>query len=320
MEIGKMNAEIQKLIEDAKNSENENKIEQAIQIYKEIIVKTSKLITLQPNMKTKYLNDIAIFSLKMLKIENKLLNDYSKNQGIESFSKKILNEVKILAENAKNNTNYQESYENFIKASNKLISLTEIDSNPKFIEIYREKAKEYRNEGIKLRKIYDLKKIDDDFEEDNRIELKEEMEVKEQLISNLMNKKSQISTENESLKSVITNQNSTISSLEDKMSNLENKIKLLEKENYIYKENEQKNFLQKNEFEELLNKKTKECESLKEKLLYPENKDFKNDNEKIKNENEMLKKENIELSRNYGTLLEKYTKLKKEIQDEKNKK
>ena len=112
-EVGKINTEIKKLIDNAKRNENENKIEAAIQNYKEIIVKTSKLINLQPNMKTKYLNDIAFFSLKMLKIEQILIhNNISKteNQVIEDLSKRLLNETKTLAENAKNNnTTEQES-------------------------------------------------------------------------------------------------------------------------------------------------------------------------------------------------------------------
>ena len=149
-EVGKINTEIKKLIDNAKRNENENKIEAAIQNYKEIIVKTSKLINLQPNMKAKYLNDIAFFSLKMLKIEQILIhNNISKteNQVIEDLSKRLLNETKTLAENAKNNnTTEQESYESYIKASNKLIALMEIDSNPNYIKIYKEKAQEYKNE------------------------------------------------------------------------------------------------------------------------------------------------------------------------------
>ena len=253
-EVGKINTEIKILIDNAKRNENENKIEAAIQNYKEIIVKTSKLINLQPNMKTKYLNDIAFFSLKMLKIEQIFIhNNISKteNQVIEDLSKRLLNETKTLAENAKNNnTTEQESYESYIKASNKLIALMEIDSNPNYIKIYKEKAQEYKNEGVKLRKIYNLKKIDEDFEEDNKIELNEEIKVKEQLISDLFDKISKINKENESLKNDSTLQNSTISELEDKMSSLENKNKLLEKE--------------KNNYKELMNEKVKECKALKQ--------------------------------------------------------
>ena len=283
-EVGKINSEIKILIDNAKRNENENKIEAAIQNYKEIIVKTSKLINLQPNMKTKYLNDIAFFSLKMLKIEQIFIhNNISKteNQVIEDLSKRILNETKTLAENAKNkNTSEQESYESYIKASNKLIALMEIDSNPNYIKIYKEKAQEYKNEGVKLRKIYNLKKIDEDFEEDNKIELNEEIKVKEQLISDLFDKISKINKENESLKNDSTLQNSTISELEDKMSSLENKNKLLEKE--------------KNNYKELMNEKVKECKAL-EQL----SEERKNNYEHLKIDYDKLNKNYNELNRNY---------------------
>ena len=292
-EVGKINTEIKKLIDNAKRNENENKIEAAIQNYKEIIVKTSKLINLQPNMKTKYLNDIAFFSLKMLKIEQIFIhNNISKteNQVIEDLSKRLLNETKTLAENAKNNnTTEQESYESYIKASNKLIALMEIDSNPNYIKIYKEKAQEYKNEGVKLRKIYNLKKIDEDFEEDNKIELNEEIKVKEQLISDLFDKISKINKENESLKNDSTLQNSTISELEDKMSSLENKNKLLEKE--------------KNNYKELMNEKVKECKAL-EQL----SEERKNNYEHLKIDYDKLNKNYNELNRNYINILELYQK------------
>lgn len=292
-EVGKINTEIKKLIDNAKRNENENKIEAAIQNYKEIIVKTSKLINLQPNMKTKYLNDIAFFSLKMLKIEQILIhNNISKteNQVIEDLSKRLLNETKTLAENAKNNnTTEQESYESYIKASNKLIALMEIDSNPNYIKIYKEKAQEYKNEGVKLRKIYNLKKIDEDFEEDNKIELNEEIKVKEQLISDLFDKISKINKENESLKNDSTLQNSTISELEDKMSSLENKNKLLEKE--------------KNNYKELMNEKVKECKAL-EQL----SEERKNNYEHLKIDYDKLNKNYNELNRNYINIRDLYQK------------
>ena len=292
-EVGKINTEIKKLIDNAKRNENENKIEAAIQNYKEIIVKTSKLINLQPNMKTKYLNDIAFFSLKMLKIEQILIhNNISKteNQVIEDLSKRLLNETKTLAENAKNNnTTEQESYESYIKASNKLIALMEIDSNPNYIKIYKEKAQEYKNEGVKLRKIYNLKKIEEDFEEDNKIELNEEIKVKEQLISDLFDKISKINKENESLKNDSTLQNSTISELEDKMSSLENKNKLLEKE--------------KNNYKELMNEKVKECKAL-EQL----SEERKNNYEHLKIDYDKLNKNYNELNRNYINIRDLYQK------------
>ena len=292
-EVGKINTEIKKLIDNAKRNENENKIEAAIQNYKEIIVKTSKLINLQPNMKTKYLNDIAFFSLKMLKIEQILIhNNISKteNQVIEDLSKRLLNETKTLAENAKNNnTTEQESYESYIKASNKLIALMEIDSNPNYIKIYKEKAQEYKNEGVKLRKIYNLKKIDEDFEEDNKIELNEEIKVKEQLISDLFDKISKINKENESLKNDSTLQNSTISELEDKMSSLENKNKLLKKE--------------KNNYKELMNEKVKECKAL-EQL----SEERKNNYEHLKIDYDKLNKNYNELNRNYINIRDLYQK------------
>lgn len=292
-EVGKINTEIKKLIDNAKRNENENKIEAAIQNYKEIIVKTSKLINLQPNMKTKYLNDIAFFSLKMLKIEQIFIhNNISKteNQVIEDLSKRLLNETKTLAENAKNNnTTEQESYESYIKASNKLIALMEIDSNPNYIKIYKEKAQEYKNEGVKLRKIYNLKKIDEDFEEDNKIELNEEIKVKEQLISDLFDKISKINKENESLKNDSTLQNSTISELEDKMSSLENKNKLLEKE--------------KNNYKELMNEKVKECKAL-EQL----SEERKNNYEHLKIDYDKLNKNYNELNRNYINIRDLYQK------------
>ena len=292
-EVGKINTEIKKLIDNAKRNENENKIEAAIQNYKEIIVKTSKLINLQPNMKTKYLNDIAFFSLKMLKIEQIFIhNNISKteNQVIEDLSKRLLNETKTLAENAKNNnTTEQESYESYIKASNKLIALMEIDSNPNYIKIYKEKAQEYKNEGVKLRKIYNLKKIDEDFEEDNKIELNEEIKVKEQLISDLFDKISKINKENESLKNDSTLQNSTMSELEDKMSSLENKNKLLEKE--------------KNNYKELMNEKVKECKAL-EQL----SEERKNNYEHLKIDYDKLNKNYNELNRNYINIRDLYQK------------
>jgi hypothetical protein len=292
-EVGKINTEIKILIDNAKRNENENKIEAAIQNYKEIIVKTSKLINLQPNMKTKYLNDIAFFSLKMLKIEQIFIhNNISKteNQVIEDLSKRLLNETKTLAENAKNNnTTEQESYENYIKASNKLIALMEIDSNPNYIKIYKEKAQEYKNEGVKLRKIYNLKKIDEDFEEDNKIELNEEIKVKEQLISDLFDKISKINKENESLKNDSTLQNSTISELEDKMSSLENKNKLLEKE--------------KNNYKELMNEKVKECKALKQL-----SEEHKNNYEHLKIDYDKLNKNYNELNRNYINIRDLYQK------------
>ena len=298
-EVGKINTEIKILIDNAKRNENENKIEAAIQNYKEIIVKTSKLINLQPNMKTKYLNDIAFFSLKMLKIEQIFIhNNISKteNQVIEDLSKRLLNETKTLAENAKNNnTTEQESYESYIKASNKLIALMEIDSNPNYIKIYKEKAQEYKNEGVKLRKIYNLKKIDEDFEEDNKIELNEEIKVKEQLISDLFDKISKINKENESLKNDSTLQNSTISELEDKMSSLENKNKLLEKE--------------KNNYKELMNEKVKECKALKQL-----SEEHKNNYEHLKIDYDKLNKNYNELNRNYINIRDLYQKKeKKEI-------
>ena len=292
-EVGKINTEIKILIDNAKRNENENKIEAAIQNYKEIIVKTSKLINLQPNMKTKYLNDIAFFSLKMLKIEQIFIhNNISKteNQVIEDLSKRLLNETKTLAENAKNNnTTEQESYESYIKASNKLIALMEIDSNPNYIKIYKEKAQEYKNEGVKLRKIYNLKKIDEDFEEDNKIELNEEIKVKEQLISDLFDKISKINKENESLKNDSTLQNSTISELEDKMSSLENKNKLLEKE--------------KNNYKELMNEKVKECKALKQL-----SEEHKNNYEHLKIDYDKLNKNYNELNRNYINIRDLYQK------------
>jgi hypothetical protein len=292
-EVGKINSEIKILIDNAKRNENENKIEAAIQNYKEIIVKTSKLINLQPNMKAKYLNDIAFFSLKMLKIEQIFIhNNISKteNQVIEDLSKRILNETKTLAENAKNkNTSEQESYESYIKASNKLIALMEIESNPNYIKIYKEKAQEYKNEGVKLRKIYNLKKIEEDFEEDNKIELNEEIKVKEQLISDLFDKISKINKDNESLKNDSTIQNSTISELEDKMSSLENKNKILEKE--------------KNNYKELMNEKVKECKELKQL-----SEDSKKNYEQLKIDYDKLNKNYNELNRNYINIRDLYQK------------
>ncbi len=292
-EVGKINSEIKILIDNAKRNENENKIEAAIQNYKEIIVKTSKLINLQPNMKAKYLNDIAFFSLKMLKIEQIFIhNNISKteNQVIEDLSKRLLNETKTLAENAKNNnTSEQESYVSYIKASNKLIALMEIESNPNYIKIYKEKAQEYKNEGVKLRKIYNLKKIEEDFEEDNKIELNEEIKVKEQLISDLFDKISKINKDNESLKNDSTIQNSTISELEDKMSSLENKNKILEKE--------------KNNYKELMNEKVKECKELKQL-----SEDSKKNYEQLKIDYDKLNKNYNELNRNYINIRDLYQK------------
>ena len=165
----------------------------------------------------------------------------------------------------------------------------EIDSNPNYIKIYKEKAQEYKNEGVKLRKIYNLKKIEEDFEEDNKIELNEEIKVKEQLISDLFDKISKINKENESLKNDSTLQNSTISELEDKMSSLENKNKLLEKE--------------KNNYKELMNEKVKECKAL-EQL----SEERKNNYEHLKIDYDKLNKNYNELNRNYINIRDLYQK------------
>ena len=273
-----LESQIKLSIQNAKQLETENKYEQAIQEYKMLIINTSKLINLQPNNKQKFMNEIAIYALKFVSLEQKNPNIY-----LSTIKTNLLYQIKNLAENAKKEENFQESYENYLKSSNKLKALIEIDSNPNRIEMYRNKAKEYKTRGIKLRKLYGLKKIEDDDEENDDMNgMKEELKIKEDFISDLVQKKSIISEENENLKSSISVKTSTISNLEDKMVNLEKKIDNLEQENIKLKEIEKKT-------SELLKNKETECENLKQE----------NKKEKSNNSNEKLEKENKQLKQQY---------------------
>ncbi len=275
-----LESQIKLSIQNAKQLETENKYEQAIQEYKMLIINTSKLINLQPNNKQKFMNEIAIYALKFVSLEQKNPNIY-----LSTIKTNLLYQIKNLAENAKKEENFQESYENYLKSSNKLKALIEIDSNPNRIEMYRNKAKEYKTRGIKLRKLYGLKKIEDDDEENDDINgLKEELKVKEDFISDLVQKKSIISEENENLKSSISVKTSEISNLEDKMVNLEKKIENLEKENIKLKEIEKKT-------SELLKNKETECENLKQE----------NEKQKSINSNEKMEKQYKELKQKYDT-------------------
>ncbi len=271
--------QIKTSIQKAKQLENEKKYEQAIQEYKTLIRNTSKIINLQPNNKQKFMNEIAFYALKFITLEQKVPNSPI------SIYNNLLYQVKTLAQNALKEENFQESYENYLKASNKLKALIEIESNPINIPTYRNKAKEYKTRGIKLRKLYGLKKIEDDDEENDDINgLKEELKVKEDFISDLVQKKSIISEENENLKSSISVKTSEISNLEDKMVNLEKKIENLEKENIKLKEIEKKT-------SELLKNKETECENLKQE----------NEKQKSINSNEKMEKQYKELKQKYDT-------------------
>ena len=276
-ESSNLEFQIKTSIQKAKQLETEKKYEQAIQEYKTLIRNTSKIINLQPNNKQKYMNEIAFYALKFITLEQKVPN------SPVSIYNNLLYQVKTLAQNAVKEENFQESYENYLKASNKLKALIEIDSNPNRIEMYRNKAKEYKTRGIKLRKLYGLKKIEDDDEENDDMNgMKEELKIKEDFISDLVQKKSIISEENENLKSSISVKTSEISNLEDKMVNLEKKIDDLERENIKLKEIEKKT-------SELLKNKETECENLKQE----------NKKEKSNNSNEKLEKENKQLKQQY---------------------
>ena len=283
--------QIKTSFQKAKQLENEKKYEQAIQEYKTLIRNTSKIINLQPNNKQKYMNEIAFYALKFITLEQKVPNSPI------SIYNNLLYQVKTLAQNALKEENFQESYENYLKASNKLKALIEIESNPINIPTYRNKAKEYKTRGIKLRKLYGLKKIEDDDEENDDINgLKEELKVKEDFISDLVQKKSIISEENENLKSSISVKTSEISNLEDKMVNLEKKIENLEKENIKLKEIEKKT-------SELLKNKETECENLKQE----------NKKEKSNNSNEKLEKEHKQLKIDYDIALKNIQELNNKI-------
>ena len=283
-ESSNLEFQIKTSIQKAKQLETEKKYEQAIQEYKTLIRNTSKIINLQPNNKQKYMNEIAFYALKFITLEQKVPN------SPVSIYNNLLYQVKTLAQNAVKEENFQESYENYLKASNKLKALIEIESNPINIPTYRNKAKEYKTRGIKLRKLYGLKKIEDDDEENDDMNgMKEELKIKEDFISDLVQKKSIISEENENLKSSISVKTSEISNLEDKMVNLEKKIDDLERENIKLKEIE-KNEVKKNfEIMELLKNKENECENLKQE----------NKKEKSNNSNEKLEKENKQLKQQY---------------------
>ena len=285
--------QIKTSIQKAKQLENEKKYEQAIQEYKMLIINTSKLINLQPNNKQKFMNEIAFYALKFITLEQKVPNSPI------SIYNNLLYQVKTLAQNALKEENFQESYENYLKASNKLKALIEIESNPINIPTYRNKAKEYKTRGIKLRKLYGLKKIEDDDEENDDMNgMKEELKIKEDFISDLVQKKSIISEENENLKSSISVKTSTISNLEDKMVNLEKKIDNLEQENIKLKEIEKKT-------SELLKNKETECENLKQE----------NKKQKSNNSNEKLEKEHKQLKIDYDIALKNIQELNNKIRN-----
>ena len=310
-ESSNLEFQIKTSIQKAKQLETEKKYEQAIQEYKTLIRNTSKIINLQPNNKQKYMNEIAFYALKFITLEQKVPN------SPVSIYNNLLYQVKTLAQNALKEENFQESYENYLKASNKLKALIEIDSNPNRIEMYRNKAKEYKTRGIKLRKLYGLKKIEDDDEENDDINgLKEELKVKEDFISDLVQKKSMLNEENESLKSSISVKTSTISNLEDKMANLEKKVNMLEEENIKLKEIEKNEVKKNSEIMELLKNKENECENLKKEK---QEQKTNNSNEisdieynKLKKDYETSLKNIQELNNIVRNLTEKYKKLKSE--------
>ena len=306
-----LESQIKLSIQNAKQLETENKYEQAIQEYKMLIINTSKLINLQPNNKQKFMNEIAIYALKFVSLEQKNPNIY-----LSTIKTNLLYQIKNLAENAKKEENFQESYENYLKSSNKLKALIEIDSNPNRIEMYRNKAKEYKTRGIKLRKLYGLKKIEEDDEENDMNDLEKELQVKEDFISDLVQKKSMLNEENESLKSSISVKTSTISNLEDKMANLEKKVNMLEEENIKLKEIEKNEVKKNSEIMELLKNKENECENLKKEK---QEQKTNNSNEISEIEYNKLKKQydnslkNIqELNNKVRNITEKYKKLKSE--------
>lgn len=306
-----LESQIKLSIQNAKQLETENKYEQAIQEYKMLIINTSKLINLQPNNKQKFMNEIAIYALKFVSLEQKNPNIY-----LSAIKNNLLYQIKNLAENAKKEENFQESYENYLKSSNKLKALIEIDSNPNRIEMYRNKAKEYKTRGIKLRKLYGLKKIEEDDEENDMNDLEKELQVKEDFISDLVQKKSMLNEENESLKSSISVKTSTISNLEDKMANLEKKVNMLEEENIKLKEIEKNEVKKNSEIMELLKNKENECENLKKEK---QEQKTNNSNEisdieynKLKKDYETSLKNIQELNNIVRNLTEKYKKLKSE--------
>ena len=291
----KLESLIKTQFQKAKQLENDQKYEVAIQEYKTLIITTSQLISLQPNNKEKLMNDIAIYALKFISLEQKLPNN-----NISTLKTNILNQIRDLAQNAMKEENFQQSYENYLKSSNKLKALIEIETNPYNVETYRNKAKEYKTRGIKLRKLYHLQKIDDDDENEDLNDLKVELKTKEEFISDLVQKKSIISEENESLKSSISIKTSTINNLEDKINELEKKVDLLKQENIKLKENEQNEITKNSEMNKLIENLKKE-----KNITKNGNDNYEGKYKKLTFEYDSLKKNYYELNNNYINLIKK---------------
>ena len=291
----KLESLIKTQFQKAKQLENDQKYEVAIQEYKTLIITTSQLISLQPNNKEKLMNDIAIYALKFISLEQKLPNN-----NISTLKTNLLNQIRDLAQNAMKEENFQQSYENYLKSSNKLKALIEIETNPYNVETYRNKAKEYKTRGIKLRKLYHLQKIDDDDENEDLNDLKVELKTKEEFISDLVQKKSIISEENESLKSSISIKTSTINNLEDKINELEKKVDLLKQENIKLKENEQNEITKNSEMNKLIENLKKE-----KNITKNGNDNYEENYKKLTFEYDSLKKNYYELNNNYINLIKK---------------
>ena len=291
----KLESLIKTQFQKAKQLENDQKYEVAIQEYKTLIITTSQLISLQPNNKEKLMNDIAIYALKFISLEQKLPNN-----NISTLKTNLLNQIRDLAQNATKEENFQQSYENYLKSSNKLKALIEIETNPYNVETYRNKAKEYKTRGIKLRKLYHLQKIDDDDENEDLNDLKVELKTKEEFISDLVQKKSIISEENESLKSSISIKTSTINNLEDKINELEKKVDLLKQENIKLKENEQNEITKNSEMNKLIENLKKE-----KNITKNGNDNYEGKYKKLTFEYDSLKKNYYELNNNYINLIKK---------------
>ena len=291
----KLESLIKTQFQKAKQLENDQKYEVAIQEYKTLIITTSQLISLQPNNKEKLMNDIAIYALKFISLEQKLPNN-----NISTLKTNLLNQIRDLAQNATKEENFQQSYENYLKSSNKLKALIEIETNPYNVELYRNKAKEYKTRGIKLRKLYHLQKIDDDDENEDLNDLKVELKTKEEFISDLVQKKSIISEENESLKSSISIKTSTINNLEDKINELEKKVDLLKQENIKLKENEQNEITKNSEMNKLIENLKKE-----KNITKNGNDNYEGKYKKLTFEYDSLKKNYYELNNNYINLIKK---------------
>ena len=291
----KLESLIKTQFQKAKQLENDQKYEVAIQEYKTLIITTSQLISLQPNNKEKLMNDIAIYALKFISLEQKLPNN-----NISTLKTNLLNQIRDLAQNAMKEENFQQSYENYLKSSNKLKALIEIETNPYNVETYRNKAKEYKTRGIKLRKLYHLQKIDDDDENEDLNDLKVELKTKEEFISDLVQKKSIISEENESLKSSISIKTSTINNLEDKINELEKKVDLLKQENIKLKENEQNEITKNSEMNKLIENLKKE-----KNITKNWNDNYEGKYKKLTFEYDSLKKNYYELNNNYINLIKK---------------